>query len=284
MATFAGNKGFLGRVNALNRTGVVPNRAYWNNWNGNNFCYYRDGWGCNWYGWGCGAGFFWAQYYADNWWWQDPWTANWCYWNDGCWNWADPVNNTVYIYENGNYVPSENSGDGTADAAPSGTSDNGYAQAPSDNNAPPQEPADNGNTTPPPPADESNNTSAQSPADIARYAEPPPVGDNGVGSDGSQSAQAPLQAGQEGTNPGGMLKFQSPDGSRLVKVTEDGDAFLYDTGNSSSPAKPVYLDSNVIGVNFKDSGTGTLRIELIHKDGSLAQFNRNGFPRVGKDA
>jgi hypothetical protein len=248
-------------VNGYNRTETGRGQAYWHNWNGNPYCHYCDNWGCNWYGWGCGAGFFWAQYYADYWWWQDPWTANWCYWNDGCWNWADPVDNTVYIYENGNYVPAEDNGNGTVDAAPSGNPDNGTAQAPSDNSAPSQSPADNGS-----------------------YASQPPSAENGGGSDGAQSAQVPARAAQEGTSPSGMLKFQSPDGSRLVKVTEDSDAFLYDTGNSSNPAKPIYLDTNVIGVTFSSSGTGTLRIELIHKDGSLAFFNRDGLPREGKSA
>ncbi len=261
MASFAGNRGFMNGVNGFNRNEFGRNQAYWHNWNGNPYCHYCDGWGCNWYGWGCGAGFFWAQYYADNWWWQDPWTTNWCYWNDGYWNWADPVNNTVYIYENGNYVPAEDNGDGTAEAAPPGGSDKGFDQAPADNSTPPQTPADYGCTP-----------------------QQQPVADNGSGSDESESAQAPAQATQEGTSPNGMLKFQSPDGNRLVKVTEDGDAFLYDTGNSASPAKPVYLDSSVIGVQFKDSGTGTLRIELIHKDGSLAFFNRDGLPREGKNA
>ena len=67
MASFAGNRGFMTGVNGFNRSENGRGQAYWHNWNGNPYCHYRDGWGCNWYGWGCGSGFCWAQYYGDNW-------------------------------------------------------------------------------------------------------------------------------------------------------------------------------------------------------------------------
>jgi hypothetical protein len=259
MASFAGNKGFMNRVGAFNRTETMNNRSYWHNWNGNSYCHYRDGWGCNWYGWGCGAGFFWAQYYADNWWWQDPWTDNWCYWNDGNWCWQNPVNTTVYIYENGDYVPSGNNGysqqpDSADNSVPSGYSDNGNAQGQASNDA--------------------NDTYSQL---------PPAAGDNNSDSGMSDGGAVQTQSGNNQANTGRTMKFQSPDGTRTVKVTEDGDAFLFDTGDSSHPAKPLYLSSKVVGVEFTGD-KGSLKIQLIHKDGTNDSFNRDGTPLEGENA
>ncbi len=127
MAALAGNKA-IGRIGGFNG-GYLRNHYYWHNWNGFNYCNYYDAWGGNWWGWDCGAGFFWAQYYGGNWWWQDPNYGNWCYWDSGNWCWRNPVNETVYAYENGDYVP-----------------DNGNAQAQGDNSN--QEPPSNGGTGP----------------------------------------------------------------------------------------------------------------------------------------
>jgi hypothetical protein len=88
---------------------------------------------------------------------------------------------------------------------------------------------------------------------------------------------------EDGTSEG-MKRFQSPDGSRMVKITEDGDAFLYDTSDSPHPAKPQYLDSNVIGVEFTTAESGRMRIQLTLKDGTFMLFNRDGMPREEKSA
>jgi hypothetical protein len=226
MAFIAGNKAFMDRIRSFNRAEIVPNRSYWHYWNGNPYCHYRDGWGCDWYGWGCGAGFFWAQYYWGDWWWCDPWAGNWCYWNDGYWWWQNPWDTTVYVYENGDYVPADNNGDG------------GYAQQ-------------------------------------------PPSAGNGGSSALADNVELRPKADKSGMKPEGMLKFRSPDGSRTVKVTEDGDAFLYDTSGLPHPAKPLYLASKVAAVKFPSAGKGSLNIQLILKGGKKELFDANGVPLGG---
>jgi len=107
MSSITGNRNFRSQVNGFNRLAENNrNHYYWHNYGGWNYCNYCDGFGCNWYGWYCGGGFFWTQYYDGLFWWNDPWYGCWDYWDNGCWNWPDPVTNTVYIYENGQYQPS----------------------------------------------------------------------------------------------------------------------------------------------------------------------------------
>lgn len=127
MSSIAHNSAFSAKMASFNHSDSLNNHYYWHSWGGGNFCHYRDGWGCNWYGWGWGGSFFWTQYYGDNWWWYDPWNARWCYWWGDGWWWQDPWTTTVYVYENGNYVPGDQSN--------ANVDGNGYNQPPSDNEA-----------------------------------------------------------------------------------------------------------------------------------------------------
>jgi hypothetical protein len=138
--------------------------------------------------------------------------------------------------------------------APSGNTFNGESQAQTDN----------GNV---------NDNDSQPGADAS-------VRDTGNNDEESAQDPAPVE---DGTSEG-MKRFQSPDGSRMVKITEDGDAFLYDTSDSPHPAKPQYLDSNVIGVEFTTAESGRMRIQLTLKDGTFMLFNRDGMPREEKSA
>jgi len=101
------NAGFRSQIHTFNSRETVAGQYYWHNYNGLNFCHYYDRWGCNWYGWNCGAGFYWSCWWGNNWWWYDPTGYRWCYWYDGWWWWQNPDNVTdVYVYNNGEYVPS----------------------------------------------------------------------------------------------------------------------------------------------------------------------------------
>jgi hypothetical protein len=102
---------FSGRFNNYIATESVTGHYYWHSWNGQNFCHYRDRWGCQWFGWYVGAGFFWSQYYAGNWWWWDPDYDYWNYWYNGNWYWQNPNTQVVYVYNNGAYTPADNGGD-----------------------------------------------------------------------------------------------------------------------------------------------------------------------------
>jgi hypothetical protein len=106
------NAGFRSRISNYNAHENVVGRYYWHNYNGNNFCHYYDQWGCNWYGWYCGAGFYWSCWWDNNWWWYDPLNYQWCYWNNG-WYYQDPGSTQVYVYNNGQYVPAESNEDQT---------------------------------------------------------------------------------------------------------------------------------------------------------------------------
>lgn len=193
MSSIARSTAFRGQISAFNRAEVVPNHYYWHTWNGNPYCHYYDGYGCNWYGWYFGDTCFWTQYYADNWWWYDDWADRWCYWNDGGWWWQNPATTVVYVYNDGDYTPAANGNDN--------------AQAAADNKT-----------------------------------------------------------------------FRSKDGSLTVKITADGDAFLYGADGNS---KPAYLASNVTDVKFSDSDNGNSQILVTLKDGSFELFNSDGSPANG---
>jgi hypothetical protein len=111
MNSITGDRNFRSQVNGFNKTAEGNrNQYFWHSYGGWNYCNYCDGFGCNWYGWYCGGGFFWTQYYGGLFWWNDPWYGCWDYWGNGCWNYPDPATNTVYIYENGQYEPSNGDG------------------------------------------------------------------------------------------------------------------------------------------------------------------------------
>ncbi|HXC65154.1 MAG TPA: hypothetical protein VNZ67_12400, partial [bacterium] len=80
--------------------------------------------------------------------------------------------------------------------------------------------------------------------------------------------QAPLAAGS----------FSSPDGSRLVKVLEGGDAFLYDTATPPS-FSPVFLAHRVARVKYSDTSQGqALQVALVLANGSTLHFDSSGQP------
>ncbi len=72
--------------------------------------------------------------------------------------------------------------------------------------------------------------------------------------------------------------FRSKDGNLTVKVTTDGDAFLYGSDGNS---KPAYLASNVTGVKFSNPDNGNSQILVTFKDGSFELFNLDGSPANG---
>jgi hypothetical protein len=77
----------------------------WHDYDGFSYCYYRDQWDNDWYGWYGNNQFYWTLYYDNYWWWNDP-GYGWCYWNDNNWWWDNPQNpNVVYVYANGNFRP-----------------------------------------------------------------------------------------------------------------------------------------------------------------------------------
>ena len=83
------------------------------------------------------------------------------------------------------------------------------------------------------------------------------------------------------SKPAGRV-FNSPDGTRMVKVSGSGeDAFLYDTANP--PAfQPIYLASGVKEVKISNTSNGRpLQIMLILNDGSFDLFDDQGNPFNG---
>ena len=69
----------------------------------------------------------------------------------------------------------------------------------------------------------------------------------------------------------------SPDGKRLVDITGDGQAFLYDKTEAGAPKFMKYLGNGAQGVRFS-GGTGDepLRVMLELKGGGFALFDGAG--------
>ncbi len=127
MAAIAGNRNFMAKVAATTPIAGRTNQYLWHSWNGYNYCNYYDRFGNCWWGWNCGGGFFWSQYYAGNWWWYDPWYGNWDYWYGNNWWWQNPETTNVYVYNNGQYTPAQ--GDGNAGgSAGNGNGSSAYNQ------------------------------------------------------------------------------------------------------------------------------------------------------------
>jgi hypothetical protein len=82
-----------------------------------------------------------------------------------------------------------------------------------------------------------------------------------------------------GAEQSGDAVYNSPDGSRTVKITpNDGDTFLYDTANPPT-FDPVYLASGVQSVQFSNTGDQRpLEIILKLNDGSYDMFDADGNP------
>ena len=74
------------------------------------------------------------------------------------------------------------------------------------------------------------------------------------------------------------LTYNSKDGTRMVKIV-NGDAFLYDTVEGESDAKPFFLVSNVKAIKFSNTfGGKPLRILVTLNDGSFQMFDADGNP------
>ena len=101
---------FRAQIGIYNTNERIVGQYYWHTGNGFNYCHYYDRWGYHWYGWYLGNAYFWTRWYSNNWWWYDPAYYRWCYWHDGGWWWQDPDTTTVYVYNNGSYVPTDGGG------------------------------------------------------------------------------------------------------------------------------------------------------------------------------
>jgi len=105
---------------------------------------------------------------------------------------------------------------------------------------------------------------------------PPPA--QGAPSAQDQVPSGDVQTYDRNQDQGGPARgvFDSPDGSREVRVTgEGGDAFLYDMVKSGP--KPVYLDSNVKDVEYSKPSKGKpMSIVVILKDGTFELFDAQG--------
>ncbi|GEM_PF-1407447 len=99
---------FRAQIGIYNANERIVGNYYWHTGNGFNYCHYYDRWGYHWYGWYLGNAYFWTRWYSNNWWWYDPAYYRWCYWHDGGWWWQDPDTTTVYVYNNGSYMPTDN--------------------------------------------------------------------------------------------------------------------------------------------------------------------------------
>jgi hypothetical protein len=87
------------------------------------------------------------------------------------------------------------------------------------------------------------------------------------------------QVAVTGPDNSSMQTYNSPDGTRVVKVVSDTmDAFLYDTADP--PAfNPVYLASGVKSIQFSNTGNGRPEeIVLTLNDGSFDMFDGQGKP------
>jgi hypothetical protein len=82
-----------------------------------------------------------------------------------------------------------------------------------------------------------------------------------------------------GAEQGDDAVYNSPDGSRAIKIApSDGDTFLYDTANPPT-FDPVYLASGVQSVQFSNAGNQRpLEIILKLNDGSYDMFDAQGNP------
>jgi len=98
---------FRAQIGIYNLNERIVGNYYWHTGNGFNYCHYYDRWGYHWYGWYLGNSYFWTRWYANNYWWYDPTYYRWCYWHDGGWWWQDPNTTSIYVYNNGSYMPTD---------------------------------------------------------------------------------------------------------------------------------------------------------------------------------
>ncbi len=189
---------FAPQIAQLTQTETRPNHFYWHTGGSFNYCHYVDNWGYHWYGWYAGDSCFWTRYYADRWWCHDDNLDRWCFWDGDQWWWQDPNHvGDLYVYYNGQYIPSDSANDPVVTTTQTSTESN----------------------------------------------------------------------------------YNSPDGSRTVKIMANGgDAFLYDTSIPPS-FNPIYLASNVTAVQYSDTSDGSpLQVQLTLSDGTTDVFDDQGNP------
>lgn len=246
MASITGNAAFQAKVGYFNNHETIANHYYWHNYGGYNYCHYYYG-GCHWYGWWWGGSFLWTQYYGNYWWWYDPYSSYWCWWEGGHWCWQNPYNQTVYIYENGDYRSADGYDGSSAPQAP----DNGNVQTPV------------------------GTPQAKANSDNFDY-DSPTTSDIQTVNPSQQGANSFSEDVQTVQKPGAVAVFHSSDKNHTVKLVGDtNDAFLYDTTGGSTG--PIFLDTQVKKVQFKGSGDN-MRIQLTLQDGTVESFNGDGTP------
>jgi hypothetical protein len=80
-----------------------------------------------------------------------------------------------------------------------------------------------------------------------------------------------------------MQAYMSPDGTREVMVSADGNAtaYLYDVdSNDMSPFSPVYLAASVSDVQFGTDDQGNMTITIVLDDGVYCVFDQAGNPQA----
>jgi len=96
-------------VDLQNRWRHDDHGYHWHDWNGHHVCHHYDDHGYHWWGFYVGPNYFWTRYYADRYWWYDPFWGRWVYLYDGRWWWQDPyapavvyvvIDNDYYRYRN----------------------------------------------------------------------------------------------------------------------------------------------------------------------------------------
>ena len=109
------------RISAIGHLTLVENQRdhySWHHDSGFDYCHYYDPWGYHWYGWYLGSSYFWTRYYSDRWWFYDTAFDRWCFYNGGGWWWQDPAAGSLYVYDDGQYVPSDGGDAGDQGASP----------------------------------------------------------------------------------------------------------------------------------------------------------------------
>jgi hypothetical protein len=274
-----------------NRHADRDGHDHWYNWNGRQVNHRWDH-GRDWWGFYYGDVFFWTMYLNNYYWWWDPYWHRWCYFNQDQWWWVDPDTGVTYWYTDGGYYRY-------------GDSDGGVVMQP-DPTQPVDAPPDQDNTPQPAvytSADGTRTVTVSADGNQTAYlndtADPPsfqPVwlgdgvtsvtfknDDQGnlsqiltVKADGSFDVYD--QNGFAITNTAQPQVFTSPDGSRSVSISADGNgtATLSDTANPPS-FDPIVLNNGVTDVQFTSDDQGNLTgFTLVLNDGTTAAYDQNG--------
>jgi hypothetical protein len=90
------NRAVIEDLRARERVKIVPGQIDWRQVDGTRYCHYYDA-GAHWYGFYGGSHFYWTRYWADRWWWHDPYYARWLFWSGGYWWYPAPTGLVVYV-------------------------------------------------------------------------------------------------------------------------------------------------------------------------------------------